>query len=436
MKFEISTINIALELFGILICLTVILCRNFLVGVYLRKLRTNFTLLVFCEALLLFVSAMTEILMSIGTRQASALLPAFYFQRYLFHYLLLGLFTDYTAKVFLPENGRPLRLFTMALVGVSIGFLAANLVYPFYYTIGEGGELCRGSFYILSQLPGILIFFVNLAVILLGRRNVEKYVFVSFLFYIILPVAALFMQIFFVRLDLANISFIIVLMNMFVVMQNQLIQSYVAQKRELQESKTRMMLSQIKPHFIFNTLTSIAQLCDDDPPQAKSTTIAFADYLRGSLAALDQVDTVPFRAELKHIENYLQVECTRFGELLSVEYDIETTDFRVPVLSIQPLVENAVKHGVGMKEDGGTVRLSVRKDAEHIVLSVSDDGVGFDPAGLESDETRRGIGIRSSRERLKELSHAHMQIESAPGKGTTIKILFPPEACGEEGEKK
>ena len=428
MTFEIPTINIAIELFGILICLTVILCRNFFVESFLIHHKTNFSLLVFCEALLLFVSAMTELCPR--TEAFHRALTLFYYFRYFFVYLLLGLFTDYVITVFASDKSRPFRAFTWGLVTVSLILLTVNFFYPFYFTVDQTGRLLRAPFYLFSLLPYVVIFFENLSLIFLGKKTVARYVFISFLFYVILPVFALILQSFFIGLDLVSIAFIIVLMHMFVIMQSHLIRLYLEQKRELQESRTRIMMSQIKPHFLFNALTSIAQLCDDDPALAKSTTIAFADYLRGNLRSLDQADTVPFETELDHIKNYLQVELTRFGELLNVEYDIGTVDFRVPVLSIQPLVENAVKHGVGMKEEGGTVFLSARQEGKNFVIRVRDDGVGFDPAALENSG---GIGIRSSRARLREFCGAETEIRSAPGNGTEITVLIPAETNKKAG---
>ena len=424
MTFDISTINIAVELFGILICLTVILCRNFFVDTFLIHYKTNFSLLVFCEALLLFVSAMTELLLSAGSNVLPGPLAALYYLRYFFVTLLLGFFTDYVIMVFAHGKSRRPRLLTWGLIGLSLVFLTVNLFYPIFYAVDGAGLLLRGRFYLFALLPYMLIFVLNLTLIIMGRKEVAGYVFISFLFYIFIPVFALILQSFFIRVDFVGIAFIIVLMHMFVIMQTQLIRRYVEQKRELQESKTRIMMSQIKPHFLFNTLTSIAQLCDDNPALAKSTTIAFADYLRGNLRSLDQADTVPFRTELDHIKSYLQVECTRFGELLKVEYDIETTDFEVPVLSIQPLVENAVKHGVGMKEEGGTVRLSVKREGDRYLIRIQDDGVGFDPATVDGSGGK-GIGIGVSRARLAEFCHAEMQINSVPGEGTAVTVLIP-----------
>ncbi|MBQ2581184.1 MAG: histidine kinase, partial [Ruminococcus sp.] len=126
-------------------------------------------------------------------------------------------------------------------------------------------------------------------------------------------------------------------------------------EKELYEAKVAVMTSQIQPHFMYNALTSIAMMCQIDPETAQEATVTFAKYLRGNMDSLKQTKPVPFTIELEHLKKYLYIEKLRFGKKLNVEYDIQTTDFCIPMLSVQPLVENAVKHGVGMKKKGGTV---------------------------------------------------------------------------------
>ncbi len=432
MKFDINTINIAVELFGIIICMTVILCRNFLVGSSRKKLQTSFTLLVLCEALILFFSAMSGILMGQRTADAELLLPVCCFFRYFFDCIIMGLFTEYITLCIGLENKRHVRAITWGLIAISAAALTFNLIFPFYYTFNYANILIRGSLFIFSQLPYILICLENIVLVVLHKDAIPDFIFISLLLYITIPALALAAQIRFFKIDLVNIALIIILMYMFVVMQNQIAKDYIAQKKLLQESRTKLMMSQIKPHFLFNSLTSIAQLCDDDPALAKSATIAFANYLRGNLSSIEQTEAIPFKDELNHIKNYLSIECTRFGELLNVEYNIETADFKVPALSIQPIVENAVKHGVGMKENGGTVSVSSRQTDSFIILCIQDDGAGFDIAAELTDSNH--IGIRSSRKRLKEMCNADMLIESAPGSGTAVTITIPVIKQQKEGD--
>ena len=141
---------------------------------------------------------------------------------------------------------------------------------------------------------------------------------------------------------------------------------YQQMQKELYEAKVQVMVSQIRPHFMYNALSSIAMLCKIRPETAYEATIKFSDYLRGNMDSLKQTAPVPFRKELEHLEKYLYIEKLRFGKKLNVEYDIQAEGFEIPLLSIQPLVENAVKHGVGMKEDGGTPLKFERSRAKEI----------------------------------------------------------------------
>lgn len=195
-------------------------------------------------------------------------------------------------------------------------------------------------------------------------------------------------------------------------------------QRELTEVKTQIMLSQIQPHFLYNALASIAQLCRKDPKQAEKTTVDFAKYLRLNLDSLENNRPVPFETELKHIETYLNIEQLRFGEKLKTRYDIQTKDFRLPALTVQPLVENAVKHGIFAKESGGTIVISSLEDEHSYIILVSDDGCGFVP-GRPPEDGRNHIGLENVKNRLSAICGGTLEIESEPGEGTTATVRIP-----------
>ena len=198
-------------------------------------------------------------------------------------------------------------------------------------------------------------------------------------------------------------------------------------EKELYEAQVSIMVSQIQPHFMYNALSSIAMMCELDPEKAQEATIAFADYLRGNMDSLKQKAPVPFKAELEHLKNYLAIEKLRFGKKLNIEYDIQTDDFVLPALSIQPLVENAVKHGVGQKKKGGTVTISTRDTENAFEVIISDDGVGFDVNAPKKDDGRSHVGMENTRKRLKDLCGAEVITESVIGEGTTTRVILPKE---------
>ena len=132
-------------------------------------------------------------------------------------------------------------------------------------------------------------------------------------------------------------------------------------KAELAKNRISIMLSQIQSHFLYNSLNTIYGLCEKDPTAAKKAVNDFADYLRGNMDSLSRNCPVPFETELNHLKSYLSLEQTRFKKKLNIEWDIQTDSFMIPSLTVQPLVENAVKHGICMKENGGTVKISSRE---------------------------------------------------------------------------
>ena len=237
----------------------------------------------------------------------------------------------------------------------------------------------------------------------------------------------------FTALPLFEIGVAITLVNQIIILISELNRQYKEtiryqqMQKELYEAKVSLMVSQIQPHFLYNSLTSIAMMCTKDPKLARDATINFADYLRGNMNSLKEKNPVPFEKELEHLKKYLMLEQMRFGELLCIKYDIKTTDFVIPQLSVQPLVENAVKHGVGMKEDGGTVTIATDETDESFLVIISDDGVGFDTEAPKKDDGRSHVGMENVRQRLKEMVNAEVVIKSKIGEGTVATIIIPKE---------
>ena len=197
-------------------------------------------------------------------------------------------------------------------------------------------------------------------------------------------------------------------------------------QRELTESRVAIMVSQIQPHFLYNSLSSIAMMCTIDPETAQEATVTFADYLRGNMDSLKQKTPVPFSKELEHLKKYLYIEKLRFGKKLNIVYDIRTEDFVLPQLSIQPLAENAVKHGISKKRGGGTLTISTRETDKSFEVIVSDDGKGFDVNEVKNDG-RSHIGMDNVRRRLKEMCGGEVKIESKIGEGTVATVILPKE---------
>ena len=193
---------------------------------------------------------------------------------------------------------------------------------------------------------------------------------------------------------------------------------------ELKERRIAIMLSQIQPHFIYNTLGTIERMCLKDPEKAFDLVRNFSLYLRGNFSELESVRPIRFAEELKHVEYYVNIEKVRFPDM-KITYQTDVTDFVLPALSVQPLVENAVKHGLMRLESGGTVLIHSYETPTHFCIEVKDDGVGFDTS-LPIEE-KKHVGLRNIQGRLQAMVNGELHIESELGVGTRAIIMIPKE---------
>lgn len=193
---------------------------------------------------------------------------------------------------------------------------------------------------------------------------------------------------------------------------------------ELAESRISTMMSQIRPHFIYNTLGSIEQLCELNPPKAGALVHNFAKYLRGNFGELDNPKPILMSQEMEHVHYYISIEHVRFPDM-TFSFEMRSGDFSLPALTVQPLVENAIKHGLMKLQKGGSIRvISYETDTDYCIC-VEDDGVGFDTSELLDE--KKHIGIRNIRDRLKVMVGGTLEIESAQGVGTKVLITIPKE---------
>ena len=198
------------------------------------------------------------------------------------------------------------------------------------------------------------------------------------------------------------------------------------QEKLLMESRLDALSSQINPHFLFNTLTSISSLIRSQPETARTLIVKLSGLLRRLLRSQDHFVTL--REELDAIDEYLDIESIRFGPQLRIEKQIDpaTLDLIVPSMMLQPLVENSIKHGLGQKLGEGRITIRSVRDGDHAVIDVIDNGVGIPQ--IEAGRVRgTGIGLRNVNERLRVIYGANyqLQLDSVPGEGTCARIVIP-----------
>ncbi len=201
------------------------------------------------------------------------------------------------------------------------------------------------------------------------------------------------------------------------------------------EQRIQIMMSQIKPHFMYNTLTTIQALCRTDPEKASEIVGKFSLYLRQNIDSLSEPNLIPLEKELEHTKVYTDIEMLRFPKI-RVEYDIRDSGFSVPALTVQPLVENAIRHGVRIREEG-IVRVATWEADDAHVLVISDNGKGFDPERVFSGNNpgssdpeyakRSHIGLTNVRDRVESMLMGSFHVDSKPDEGTKITIRIPKE---------
>ena len=194
---------------------------------------------------------------------------------------------------------------------------------------------------------------------------------------------------------------------------------------QLANAQLEVLKIQLEPHFLFNTLNSIAALARHNGEAAEHMTLQLADLLRMSLDGIG-VHEVPLQQELTFLQKYVDIQLVRFHDRLQVEMDVDprTLETLVPNFILQPLVENAIRHGIGPRRSLGFIRISTWRDRDDVWMEIRDNGTGFTRGGLMPPE---GVGLRNTRGRLRQLyneDHA-MVLEDAPGGGCTVKIRVP-----------
>lgn len=354
---------------------------------------------------------------------SNTLIMTFYTIFYIMNNVELLLLSTYAVS-YISITKRSRKNFTIAnfvLFGIIVVFDIINIfTHIFFYA--ENGIYMRAKMMILSQGYQFIGFAMVFFMAVFSRKlNINEKI--SFAAYCILPFIAIIIQNLLPGYAIAYLSIVISIEILFLFVNVKKNLSLAHEAKRNKEAEIKLMMSQIQPHFIYNTLSSISTLIKIDPDKAQVALDNFTEFLRTNLSSLSDTKLINFANELRHIETYLSLEELRFNDRLHVIYEIGTTDFLVPPLSIQPLVENAVKHGILQKIEGGTVIIKTYEDEQAYYVEVIDDGVGFDPNDPELEDNKH-IGLNNVRYRLSTMLNSDMSIISEVDKGTKIVVLF------------
>lgn len=230
-----------------------------------------------------------------------------------------------------------------------VAFLVYTQFSGVFYSIDDKNTYHRGSVYPVLLVPVVLILIINLCALWHRRKKLNRTQFTAFALYCLFPLLFMLMQIIIYGPILIVMGASIGAMVMFIFIQSDQMSRYIEKEKENSRLLADLMVSQIKPHFLYNILGSIEAMCDRDPKAAKLATHKFSRYLRGNMNSLTAAPVIPFESELKHTRLYLELEQIRFEEDLHVEYRIDSYNFCLPPLTLEPIVENAVKHGIRQK---------------------------------------------------------------------------------------
>lgn len=328
------------------------------------------------------------------------------------------------------ESIRRSRLFriVLALWVIYLVVLAiASFTDAFTY-FSPDGYYYRGTWYPLLILPLIVIMLINLAALIHHRKRLSNKIFIGLIIAILPMTIALMVLAFadaFLFLDSCIVLSALSMYSMILsdqIEKDLLRQEEIArQQTELANQRANIMILQMRPHFIYNTMTSIYCLCNQDPELARQVIMDFTTYLRKNFTAIASPELIPFSSELEHTRAYLAVEKVQYKDSLFVDYDTPHTYFRMPPLTLQPVVENAVKHGRDPYAGSFHIVIRTRKTDLGSEIVVLDNGCGFAP----SDDSEPHIALNNIKQRLELMCGGSLDITSGDEGGTVVTITIP-----------
>lgn len=423
---QMVTANIALDILGIVLSSIPV---AYLVGNYRHQQKLNrYFLGVAVSNIFMIIGDLTDWLIQDASEPPMKILLIFFtVVYYVASAFILFFFARYMDE-YLKLSGRVRKLYLTAITvvcSVQVFFAAISPVTgSIFYVTGDGYQ--RGNLFIISQLVPLFCYILFTVLVIVYRKRLTWREVVFFLLYIFVPLGAGAAQMFLRGIAVVNIGVSLALLFILVNIQFEHERALRRQDKELVQARIDIMLSQIQPHFLYNVLTGIRKLCETDPKQAVESINTFSKFLRTNMASLTDKHPISFEKELSHTQAYLRLEQQRFGDKLKVIYEIEAVDFAIPPLTLQPIAENAVRHGLMKKENGGTLTIASGEKKEAFFITVTDDGVGFSQKQPEA-ENGTHIGIANVQSRLQALCGGTVEIQSEPGKGTTVTIYIPKE---------
>lgn len=450
---EMRYIQMAVEILGTIFCLIATICVYAIRNFDMKAARCLIAILV-NEALLSINDSLAYYFRGNITEAGYIMVRVTNFFVYAFSYLT-AFYVCMFINIILERQGVKPRKhtnnFVLATCVLSIFLLILSRIFNFYYAFDDHNNYYRlTDTYWISTALGFVPVIITFMRIIYNRKRFKPLHLVSFILFMILAVGAYVFQMFNYGISVYNIANIICVMFFFILYELEYANYMVEQERKiglerelLLKEQLQLYHSQIQPHFIYNSLTTVISYL---PPDSKAEEVLnhFTNFLRGSIDMLTETECIRAEREFSTVDNYLYMVRERFGEKIKMDMNVKDQDFFLPAFTVQTLVENAINHGIRKKETGrGTLTIkSYQTEAEH-VIEVIDDGAGFDidayseggdgingslstaGNGGGEDGKRQHIGLANLKKRLEIMCNGKLVIESTIGEGTTARVVIP-----------
>ena len=317
-------------------------------------------------------------------------------------------------------------IISLALWLIYVGVLIYAQFTKNIYYVDEENNYHRGPYFSIIMIVPIIIMIVNLFATWKKKEQLSERQIRAFLVYAILPTICMVLQSRLFGIHFIVLGTVAAALYMFMDILTEQREGLALKEVENAKLKNDILLAQIRPHFLFNALTTIKHLIKTDPEKAEKAMVQYTSYLRHNMDSITSNETVSFKEELEHVKGYLEIQKLRFGDELEIECDVSYTDFKLPTLTLLPLVENAITYGTRRNPDRtGRVRISSEKYDDRIEVTVEDDGPGFVPEALPDDRKRSHVGLENVKARIEHVAKGKLIIDSELGKGTKVTIVLP-----------
>lgn len=429
--FDVRVLNVSIELWGVAFCIIGIASAFLLVKSDARY-RDLLAGAFFSEIFMTGGDALSGVFRGAEGALGWLMTHAGNLVGFLGGFALVAFITGYLCMR-AEEAGRPeLRRWGIVVSAASAVMCVAALFGLFYY-IDEANLYHRSDWYWIGQAFVLAVSAVNAVLVWRCRHELGRSAAPCLVFFGLLPALSSLAQMAVYGINFNAIASVLGTVVVFLEMQQhssriilERTEELAAARVEASESRIAVMVSQIQPHFLFNALDTIYGLVDEDAEKAKEAIASFSRYLRTNLDSLNHLSPVPIEREMDHVRTYLELERASDESRLEYVMDVQATGFNVPALSVQTIAENAVKHGLGGREEGGRVIIRTREQAGEYTVAVIDDGVGFDA----TDESVWGVGLENTRQRLESMCGGTFEVLSEPGNGTTVVMHIPKSGGG------